>query len=59
MKNNTVVYINALTKQNNKIVGALKQYGGNFASFLTQTDKRISNALCLPQKVKELVLICH
>jgi hypothetical protein len=38
-------HINALTKQNNKIVGALKQYGGNFASFLTQTDKRISNAM--------------
>ena len=30
-------HINALTKQTNKIVGALKQYGGNFASFLTQT----------------------
>ena len=30
-------HINALTKQNNKIVGALKQYGGNFALCLTQT----------------------
>jgi hypothetical protein len=38
-------HINVLTKQNNKIVGALKQYGGNFASFLTQTDKRIFNAM--------------
>jgi hypothetical protein len=38
-------HINALTKQNNKIVGALNQYGGNFASFLTQTDKLISNAM--------------
>jgi hypothetical protein len=37
-------HINALTKQNNTIVGALNQYGGNFASFLTQTDKRISNS---------------
>ena len=31
-------HIYALTKQNNKSVGALKQYGGNFASFSTQTD---------------------
>jgi hypothetical protein len=54
-----------LTKQNNKIVGALDQYSGNFASFLTQTDKRISNAMqgiktnALVLEVKELVLICH
>jgi hypothetical protein len=49
-------HINALTKQNNKIVGALKQYGGNFASFLTQTDKRISNAV---QGIKTNALVLN
>ena len=49
-------HINALTKQNNKIVGALNQYGGNFASFLTQTDKRISNAM---QGIKTNALVLN
>ncbi|VDI38854.1 Hypothetical predicted protein [Mytilus galloprovincialis] len=40
-----VSHINTLTSENNKISNALKQYGGSLASFVSQTEKRLDNAM--------------
>ena len=40
-----VTHINSLTSENNKISNALKQYGGSLASFVSQTEKRLDNAM--------------
>ena len=40
-----VTHINALTKQDNKITTALKHYGGDLTSFITQVENRIDNAM--------------
>lgn len=38
-------HINQLTKNNNKVAIALKRYGGDFSSFVTHIDERLSNAM--------------
>lgn len=38
-------HINQLTKNNNKVAKALKRYGGDFSSFVTHIDERLSNAM--------------
>ncbi|CAC5360235.1 unnamed protein product [Mytilus coruscus] len=40
-----VTHINSLTSENNKISNTLKQYGGSLASFVSQTEKRLDNAM--------------
>ena len=40
-----VTHINALTKQDNKITTALKHYGGDLTSFITQVENRIDNVM--------------
>lgn len=38
-------HINQLTRNNNKVAKALKRYGGDFSSFVTHIDQRLSNAM--------------
>lgn len=38
-------HINKLTENNNKVAKALTRYGGDFSSFVTHFDERLSNAM--------------
>lgn len=38
-------HINQLTKNNNKVAKALEIYGGDFSSFVSHIDDRLSNAI--------------
>ena len=44
-----------LTKQNNKVAGALNQYGGNFASFLNISETNLLPLLPYPSLSLDLI----
>ncbi|KAK3602135.1 hypothetical protein CHS0354_036876 [Potamilus streckersoni] len=51
-------HINMLTRQNNKMLGALAQHGGDFSSYISQVDHRFNNMLAaIGQNSKTLLLL--
>ncbi|KAL3874203.1 hypothetical protein ACJMK2_037249 [Sinanodonta woodiana] len=47
-----------LTRQNNKMLNALAQHGGDFSSYISQVDNRFNNMLsAIGQNSKTLLLL--